>query len=260
VAAPVIEICRRLDGLPLAIELAATRTRHLPPDALLRHLEPRLPLLTGGARDLPVRQQTVRNTIGWSYDLLDTDEQLLLRHLGVFVGGASLEAIEAVISRVRDLELDILTVLSSLVDKHLVRMRPDQNGSPRFFMLEVVREFSLEQLHKTHEYQRARQAHAEHFLDLAEARGAKWVTQLHWFPGHELVAIELDTIRSAMNWFDDVRDAERLARFVDATWGFSYLHGLFREARTLGERVLELADEQPLAEALQVITLGSLSS
>ena len=126
-------------------------------------------------------------------------------------------------------------------------------------MLEVVREFSIEQLHQTHEYQRARQAHAEHFLELAEARGAKCVMQLHGFPGHELVAIELDNIRSAMSWFDDVRDAEKLARLVDSTWGFYYLHGLFREARTLGERVLELADEQPLTEALQVIAPGSLS-
>ncbi len=191
----MVEICRRLEGLPLAIELAATRDRHFPPDVLLRHLEPRLPLLTGGVRDLPARQQTVRNTIGWSYDLLEADEQSLLRQLGVFVGGASLEAVEAVVASVRD--LDLLVVLSSLADKHLVRMRADQDGSPRFFMLEVVREFSIEQLHQTREYQRARHAHAEHFLELAEARGAKCVMQLHGFPGHELVAIELDNIRSA---------------------------------------------------------------
>lgn len=258
-AAPVAEICRRLEGLPLAIELAATRIRHFPPDVLLRHLEPRLPLLTGGARDLPARQQTIRNTIGWSYDLLDTDEQALLCQLGVFVAGASLDAIEAVVSNTRDLDIDLLAVLSSLVDKHLVRKRTVQDGSLRFSLLEVVREFAIEQLHRRTEYQRARQAHAEHFLDLAETRGPKWVTQLHGFPGHELVAIELDNIRTAMSWFDDVRDAEKLARFVDSTWGFYYLHGLFRESRTLGERVLELADEQPLAEALQVIALGSLS-
>ena len=254
----VSEICRRLEGLPLAIELAATRIRYFPPDVLLHHLEPRLPLLTGGARDAPARQQTMRATIGWSYDLLDTDEQALLRQLGVFVGGASLEAVEAVVASVRN--LDLLAVLSSLVDKHLVRTRADQDGSPRFFMLEVVREFAIEQLHQNHEYQPARQAHAEHFLDFVQARGSTWVTYPHGFSGQEQIAIEIDNIRSAISWFDEQRDAEKLARFVDSIWAHYCFHGLFREARALGQRVLELAVEQPLSESLQVSAWGSLST
>ncbi|HET9659765.1 MAG TPA: helix-turn-helix domain-containing protein, partial [Thermomicrobiales bacterium] len=259
-AAPVVEICRRLEGLPLAIELAATRTRHFPPDVLLRHLEPRLPLLTGGARDLPARQQTVRNTIGWSYDLLDTDEQALLRQLSVFVGGASLEAIEAVVANASDREINVLIALSSLVDKHLVRKRTGQDGSLRFSLLEVVREFAIEQLHRTQEYQRARQSHAEHFLILVEERAGTWTTHLHGSPGHELITIEIDNIRSATSWFDEHRDAESIARFVNSVWVYYYVHGLFREARALGQRALDLAAEQPLSAPLQVSAWGSLST
>ena len=255
-AVPVAEICRRLEGLPLAIELAATRIRYFPPDVLLRHLEPRLPLLTGGARDVPARQQTVRNTIAWSYDLLDTEEQALLRQLGLFVAGASLEAIEAVVSKVCDLERDLLVVLSSLVDKHLVRVDTAQDGSLRFFMLEVVREFAIEQLHQTHAYQCARQAHAEQFLDLVRASGSTWVTSLHAFLGQEMIAIELDNIRSAISWFDEQRDAQSMAQFFGSIWANCYDHGLFREASALGSRVLELAVEQPLSAPRRRICLG----
>ena len=259
-AVPVGEICRRLEGLPLAIELAATRIKHFSPDVLLRHLEPRLPLLTGGARDLPARQQTVRNTVGWSYDLLDTDEQALLRQLGVFVGGASLDAIEAVVSKDRDLERDLLAVLSSLVDKHLVRMRADKDESPRFFMLEVVREFAIEQLHQTHEYRSARQAHAEHFLELLRSRGVTWTRHLHGFPGQELIARELDNMRAAISWFDEHCDAEKLARFANAMSAFYYVQGHFREARARGERVLDLARDQPLTDVSLASVLGTQST
>ncbi len=259
-AVPVGEICRRLEGLPLAIELAATRIKHFSPDVLLRHLELRLPLLTGGARDLPARQQTVRNTIGWSYDLLDTDEQALLRQLGVFVGGASLEAVESAVSRHRDLERDLLVVLSSLVDKNLVRMRADQDGSPRFFMLEVVREFAIEQLHQTHEYHHARQAHAENFLELLRSRNITWVMHLHGFQRNMLITTEIDNIRSAMSWFDEQREVEKLAQFLDSIWMYYYVQGHFREARARGERVLDLARDLPLSDVSLASVLGNLST
>jgi predicted ATPase/transcriptional regulator with XRE-family HTH domain len=259
-AVPVAEICRRLEGLPLAIELAATRIRHFPPDVLLGHLEPRLPLLTGGDRDRPGRQQTIRNTIAWSYDLLDTDEQALLRLLGVFVGGASLEATEASVSRVFDLDVNVLAALASLVDKHLVRKRTALDGSLRFFMLEVVREFAIEQLHQTDEYQRARQAHAEHFLDLLQASGATWIGHLHGFPGQALIAIEIDNIRYSISWFDEQRNAESIARFVDAIWSYYYNHGHFREARALGERVLDSARDHPVSDVSLASVLGTLST
>ncbi len=256
----VAEICRRLDGLPLAIELAATRVRHFPPDVLLRHLEPRLSLLTDGARDRPARQRTMRNTIAWSYDLLDPAEQALLRQLGVFVGGTSLEAAEAVASNHANVEIDVLTALSSLVDKHLVRKRMLPDGALRFSMLEVVREFAIEQLQQTNEYQQARNIHAGHFLDLVEATGVTWTTHLHGFPGQELITHELDNIRSAMSWFGEQRDAEKLARMVDSIWGYYYVHGHFREACTLGEHVLDLAGDRPLPVALQASMLGTLST
>jgi tetratricopeptide (TPR) repeat protein len=127
-------------------------------------------------------------------------------------------------------------------------------------MLEVVREFAIEQLHLTHEYQPARQAYAEHFLDLVQARNVTWVTHLHGFLGYDLITIELDNIRSAISWFDEQGDAEKLARFVDAIWGYFYVHGLFREAGALGERVLDLARDRPMNEALRASVLGTMST
>ena len=143
-APAVAEICHRLDGLPLAIELAAARIRMLSPPAMLRRLEQRLTLLTGGARDAPARQRTLRDTIAWSYDLLKQDEQRLFRRLAVFAGGASFEAIEVVANPNGDLE--IFGGLEGLVEHNLLRQIEDPSGEPRFSMLETIREFGLEQL------------------------------------------------------------------------------------------------------------------
>ena len=143
-APAVAEICWRLDGLPLAIELAAARVRLLPPQALLARLEQRLPLLTGGARDAPARQRTLRDTIAWSYDLLAPEEQILFRRLAVFAGGCTLEAAEAVANP--DGELDVFGGLERLVEQSLLRQEEGPEGEPRFTMLETIREFGLEQL------------------------------------------------------------------------------------------------------------------
>ena len=140
------EICFRLDGLPLAIELAAARTKVLSPGAILDRLRSPLQLLTGGALDLPERQQTLRKTIDWSHGLLNEAEQKLFRRLSVFVGGCTLEAVEAVCDTRRDLGMDLFQGLSSLVDKNLVHRMERTHGEPRFAMLETIREYATERL------------------------------------------------------------------------------------------------------------------
>ena len=165
--AAVAEICRRLDGLPLAIELAAARVKLLAPQAMLARLERRLPLLTGGARDLPERQRTLRDTIAWSYDLLDEPERRLFRRLAVFVGGCTLEAAEAVCNADGDLGIDVFDGIASLVDKSLLRQEDGPDGEPRFTMLETIREYGLEQLQASGEEAAIRRRHLAWFSDFA---------------------------------------------------------------------------------------------
>src|SRR5262249_17301711 len=145
-ARAVVDLCRRLDGLPLAIELAAARVKVLPPGGLVARIESRLDLLTGGARDLPERQRTLRRTIDWSHDLLSPAEQRLFRRLAVFAGGFTLEAAEAVCDAREDLGIDPLEGIGSLLDKSLLRESPAAGGEPRFFLLETIREYALERL------------------------------------------------------------------------------------------------------------------
>src|SRR5581483_6416050 len=166
-AAAVAGVCARLDGLPLAIELAAARVRALPPGALLARLAQRLPLLTGGARDAPARQQTLRDTIAWSAGLLGPAEQTLLRRLSVFAGGCTLDAASAVCDADRDLGCDMLDGLSTLVEHNLVR-ETEANGEPRFGMLETIREFAREQLDASDESAALQRRHAHYFTALAE--------------------------------------------------------------------------------------------
>ena len=142
----VATICEQLDGLPLAIELAAARIKLLSPSAMQSRLESRLQLLTGGARDLPARQQTLRGAMDWSYGLLTPEEQTLFRRLSVFVGGCTLEAVEAVCDTRQDLGLDVLDGMASMVDKSLAQQSEQSSGEPRFVMLETIREYGLEQL------------------------------------------------------------------------------------------------------------------
>ena len=143
-AGAVVEICRRLDGLPLAIELAAARVKILPPAELLARIERPLELLTGGARDLPERQQTLRQAIKWSYDLLTPPEQKLFRRLSVFAGGCTLEAAEAVCNTSEDLGIDVLDGVTALVDNSLLVQRVSEEREPRFVMLETFREYARE--------------------------------------------------------------------------------------------------------------------
>jgi predicted ATPase/DNA-binding CsgD family transcriptional regulator len=167
-ARPIAEICVRLDGLPLAVELAAARIKLLPPQALLTRLSQRFDLLTGGAQDLPARQQTLRNTIQWSYDLLSAEEQHLFRWLSVFVGGFTLEAVTFVCNAGSDQPLDMLHGIASLLDKSLLQQLEQQDEEPRFRMLETLREFGLEHLTTLGERAAAERAHAAYYLALAE--------------------------------------------------------------------------------------------
>ncbi len=163
-ASAVAEICRRLDGLPLALELAAARIKLLQPQAILTRLDDKLKLLTGGARDLPARHQTLRNTLEWSYDLLNEDEKILYARLSVFVGGFTLEAAEAVCNQ--DGKLDILESLTSLVNNSLVQQEETADGEPRFGMLETIRAYALERLRESGEMDIVRAGHAGYFGDV----------------------------------------------------------------------------------------------
>jgi len=209
-AAPVVEICARLDGLPLAIELAAARVKVLTPAAILGRLESRLRLLTGGARDLPARQQTLRRAMDWSHELLTGEEQKLFRRLAVFVGGFTLEAAEAVANAGADLDLDVFDGVASLVDKSLLQQTGEFAGEARFGMLETIREYGLERLAASGEDATTRKAHAAYLLVMAEdgaphmAGGAE---QAIWL---ERFFSEYDNIRAALGW---------LTRTGNVDWG-----------------------------------------
>jgi tetratricopeptide (TPR) repeat protein len=198
-ASTVAEICQRLDGLPLAIELAAARTKLFTPQALLARLSNRLALLTGGARDLPSHQRTLRSTIDWSHDVLHTSEQILFRRLAVFVGGCTLEAVEAVCTAGDDLPQDVLDSLASLSDKSLLRPLEGVAGEPRLTMLETIREYALERLEGSGEAEALRQRQASYFLDLAE----RAAPQLHRAEQQTWLArldAEHDNLRAALTW------------------------------------------------------------
>ena len=173
-ARSVVMICQQLDGLPLAIELAAARIKLLSPFAMQVRLESRLQLLTGGARDLPERQQTLRGAMDWSYGLLTAAEQTLFRRLSVFVGGCTLEAVEAVCDTRQDLGLDVLEGMASMVDKSLAQQSEQATGEPRYMMLETIREYGLEQLAASGEDAAIRRAHAAYYLVLARGRQRRY--------------------------------------------------------------------------------------
>jgi predicted ATPase/class 3 adenylate cyclase len=238
-APTVAEICYRLDGLPLAIELAAARIKFFPPEALLARLEHRLQMLTGGPRDLPVRQQTLRNTIDWSYVLLDLGEQALFRRLGVFVGGCTLKAAAAVCNADGDLPLNFVDGMASLTDKSLLRHIQGPDGEPRFSMLEMISEYALERLEQSGEAQAIRRQHANSFLALAEA------AELHRYtptqsPWLLRLDADHDNMRSALAWSQTAAASVDIgARLAGALQWYWYIRGYMSEGRTWLERVLQ---------------------
>lgn len=241
-AEAVARICARLDGLPLAIELAAARARMLSPNALLSRLSSRLDLLKGGARDLPTRQQTIRATIDWSHDLLDDGGRQLFRRLGVFAGGWTLDAAEAVCSRQGD--LDVLEAMSSLADKSLVQHAGETQGEPRFAMLEMVREYALERLADAAESEEYLERHADYFLLLAQAAEPELTDtkQVDWLKRLEA---EHDNLRAALSWLLDHRKVEQAVRLASAVWRFWDIHAHVGEGRLWLDRSLALGGDLP---------------
>ena len=230
-APAVAEICARLDGLPLAIELAAARVKLLTPQALLPRLASCLKLLTGGARDRPARQQTLRGAIDWSYDLLSEEEKALFARLSVFVGGWTVEAAEAVCPAVGDVCLDPLDGLSSLADKSFVRQEEDaRSGEPRFTMLETLREYASERLVASGEWEDARRTHANYFLQLAEEAEPHLTghAQVAWLARLE---IEHDNLRAVLRWALDSMEIGLGLRLAGIVGRFWWVRGYLSEGR-----------------------------
>jgi predicted ATPase/class 3 adenylate cyclase len=261
-APAVAEICVRLDGLPLAIELAAARVKLLPPPALLSRLERRLAVLTGGARDLPARQQTLRGTIDWSYALLNPGERTLFAWLAVFAGGCTLEAAEDVCAQAGGLALDVLDGLSSLVDKSLLRQEEEpESGEPRFIMLATLHEYAQERLAQSGTEEAVRRAHTAYYVRLAETadeelRGPRQST---WF---KRLTPELDNFRAALAWTQgDVGSAALGLRLAAAMWWFWWGRGLLSEQRAWLDAVLAggRAVEPDRARAQALVALGFIA-
>jgi predicted ATPase/class 3 adenylate cyclase len=240
-ALAVAEITARLDGLPLAIELAATRTKVLTPEQMLPRLQQRLSLLTSGARTLPERQRTLRGAIAWSHDLLDPAERGLFARLSVFSAGWTLESAEAVCDP-GALGLDPLDGLTSLVDKSLVR-RSDLDGQPRFSMLETIREFGLEQLEAGGDLDQIRRRHAEHFLGLAVEAEPHLTAddQGEWLDRCDR---EHANIRAALRWAIGGGEADRAQEASGALWRFWQQRGHLAEGGGWFEEILAMPSGQ----------------
>ena len=254
------DICLRLDGLPLAIELAAARTRLLSPSAILDRLQSRLQLLTGGALDLPERQQTLRNTIEWSHELLSEGEQALFRRFAVFRGGGTLEAAEAVCNTHRELGIDLFDTLSSLVDKNLIQRVDPPEAESRFTMLETIREYALEQLAASGEESATRRAHAAYCLVLAE-EGNPELTLPERSTWLRRCDLEIDNYRAALDWLLQTHEVEWTLRLSMALFRFWDMREHLSEGRTRLESILELTGTHHHKERAKICTfLGALST
>jgi len=255
-AAAVAEICSRLDGLPLAIELAAARIKLLSPSAMLTRLASRLQLLTGGARDLPARQQTLRQTIDWSYDLLSAPEQKLFRRLSVFVGGCTLEAVESVCDTKQDLGLDVLDGMASMVDKSLARQIEQADGEPRFVMLETIREYGLGKMAESGEEAQTRRAHAAYCLVLAEEGAAEdsSANAKEWLDRFE---IEHDNFRAALDWLTETADADWGWRLGSALFRFWEMREYLAEGRHKLGKLLKLGAASAPTSARQRVLFAA---
>jgi predicted ATPase/serine/threonine protein kinase len=273
-APAVAAICARLDGLPLAIELAAARIKLLSPTAMLARLESSLSLLTGGARDLPSRQQTLRSTVDWSHGLLNSAEQTLFRRLSVFAGGCTLEAVEAVCDAKGDLGLDILDAMASMVDKSLVQQSMVQQSTvqqgmvqqvgqadqeARFFMLSTIREYARERLAGSEDESVTRRAHAAYYLVLAEEGTQETASHPEWFDRFE---VEHDNFRMALDYLVKTGNADWGLRLGAALFGFWEAREYLSEGRDAIARLLSLegAAARPKIRARLVFAAGVLAS
>jgi tetratricopeptide (TPR) repeat protein len=241
VNAPAIgEICRRLDGLPLGIELAAARTKFMSPQAMVARLGSRLDLLASTDRERPSRHQTLRQALAWSYDLLDTDQRSVFRRAGVFVNGFSVEAMEAVCTASGGDTPRVLDSIFLLADHSLIARRDAQDGEPRFYLLETMREYALELLQRSGEEDEVRGAHAQYFAQMT-AQSANALTgndQAYWF---RRLDVDHDNIRAALHWLSGHNEPESALRIAVSIWRFWTARGCQREGRAWMERLLDQA-------------------
>jgi predicted ATPase/class 3 adenylate cyclase len=257
-APAIAEICARLDGLPLAIELAAARVRLLPPKVLLTRLANRLKLLTGGAKDLPARQRTLRGAIEWSHDLLEEGEKTLFARLAVFSGGRTLEAIEAVCDAEGDLPVDALDGVSSLLDKSLLLREETSEEESRFVMLETIHEYAREKLEQSGEAEEVSGLHAAYFLAFAEEAEPELEgpDQASWM---ERLEADLDNFRAALSWLLEAGEAESALRTGGALWRFWKIRGHLSEGRRWLSAGLAAGDAAPAGvRARAMLGLGDL--
>ena len=244
-APAVAEICSRLDGLPLALELAAARVRVLPPQALMGLLGNRLQILTGGERDRPERQQTLRATLAWSYDLLRPGEQALFRRLSVCSGGCTLATAVSLGAETHDGEGGVIDRLAALVDQSLIGQEEQVDGEARYGMLETVREYGLERLAVAGEGEGARRAHAHHFMAEAEAAAAHLPCGPDEILCIDLLEREHDNLRAALDWSLARHEAEIAACIATSLRWFWDAHGHIRVGRHYLDAVLALGDAVP---------------
>ncbi|HEY7873649.1 MAG TPA: tetratricopeptide repeat protein [Actinomycetota bacterium] len=247
----VVEICNRLDGVPLAIELAAARVRILPPQSLLDRLSKSLDALGTGTRDLPERQQTLRRTIDWSFELLDEDEKRFFARLAVFVRGQTLDAVEAVCNLEGD--IDVFGLICSLVEKSLLVQQMMPSGEARFYQLGTVRQYALELLIESGERDELRRRHGEYYKDLAlqaekELRGPN---QVIWV---EALEAEYDNLRAALAWAEDQDDPELLLQLTASAWAFWQVRGHLSETARWASKALgkgQTSESRARAEVLR---------
>jgi predicted ATPase/DNA-binding XRE family transcriptional regulator len=259
-AGQIAAICLKLDGLPLAIELAAARTRVLSPEALLQRLDRSLPILTSGPRDLPARQRTLRDTIAWSYDLLPDTDRRLFRRLSVFRGGWTLEAAEVIAA---DGISDVLGGLERLVEQSLVRVASQPDGSARYTMLETIREFGIEQSVAAGELDDTNRRHFDYFVTVAErgddaihwrrdgAASDEWIDRL---------ATEHDNFRAALQWADATAQYDLGFHLVGLLWYYLANAGHYGEGRRWTERFLPLAEVVPSRSRMRALTMYGLDA
>ncbi|HZR40699.1 MAG TPA: NB-ARC domain-containing protein [Ktedonobacteraceae bacterium] len=249
-AQAIAEICTRLDGLPLAIELAAARIKLLSPQLLLTRLQHRLQVLTGGARDLPRRQQTLRDTLTWSYDLLDSDEQRIFRSFSVFVRGCTLEAAEEFCRTFQDDSELIFRYIASLIDKNLLQRAEQASGEARLMMLETVREYAQECLVACNEAAEAHNAHAMYYLSIAEEAEAevRAARQVEWL---NLLDQEYDNVRAALSWLLEQNNIELSLRICAALRSFWIIRDRRGEGYQWIEKALAKGDGEQITQSIR---------
>ncbi len=250
----IAEICIRLDGLPLAIELAAPRIKALSPQGLLERLPRRFEILKSMLQTLPERQKTLHKSMTWSYDLLDADEKWLFRRLAIFLGGGTLETIEELFSERTDQSLDALSILLSLLDQSMLQRKEiSSRGNIRFTMLETVRDYGLEGLHQEGEFEEVQRTHALYYLSLVEKAQTyfKGPQQAEWLL---ILDAELGNLRSAFQWFTDHKEGILALRFCEAFGNFCGLHGYWSEEQRTLQMVLDLSEtSEPTAIRARVL-------